>query len=127
MNEKQLRAELDAVYGSISWRITAPLRHLSAFVKRFILRPLSPKVWLRLLISFVLRRPTLVTYIKRILSSTPSMKRWAQSLTYRATQVEQQAYVPPNLELPQENQLPMMSTSSAMLYRELQCAIKERV
>ena len=34
MNEEQLRAQLQAVYASKSWRITAPLRSLVAFCIR---------------------------------------------------------------------------------------------
>ncbi|MFZ6658574.1 hypothetical protein ACO0LH_25325 [Undibacterium sp. TJN19] len=33
MNEEQLRAELDAVYASSSWKITAPLRYVVLLLK----------------------------------------------------------------------------------------------
>lgn len=34
MNEDQLRAELEAVYASSSWKITAPLRYIVLLLKR---------------------------------------------------------------------------------------------
>ena len=33
MNEEQLQAELDAVYASSSWKITAPLRYVALLLK----------------------------------------------------------------------------------------------
>jgi hypothetical protein len=33
MNEDQLRAQLEAVYGSTSWKVTAPLRLFSKCIK----------------------------------------------------------------------------------------------
>lgn len=43
MNEQQLREELDAVYRSTSWRITAPLRWFMAGLRFFIHSIGSPK------------------------------------------------------------------------------------
>lgn len=126
MNEKQLRAELDAVYGSLSWRITAPLRHLSAFVRRFVLRPLSPRFWMHIAVNFIIARPALVALAKKIVGGNPKLKQWAQRFTHSAIQVQQQEYLPPNLEIHEENKLPMMSTHSCLIYLDLQRAIEER-
>ncbi|MFZ6818651.1 hypothetical protein [Undibacterium sp. Ji22W] len=127
MNEKQLRAELEAVYGSISWRITAPLRYFSAFVKRYILRPLSPKVWLRAFVAFVLRRPSLVAFLKSALTYVPWAKSWAQRLFRKGMPAVQQTPLPPTVELHAESQLPAISAASSLIYRELQAAIQEQV
>jgi hypothetical protein len=127
MNEKQLRAELDAVYGSISWRITAPLRYFSAFAKRYVWRSLSPKVWLRALIAFVLRSPSLVAFLKNSLTYVPGAKSWAKRLLQRLIPVAQSNHLPAKLELHPESQLPAMSATSLLIYRELQAAIQKQV
>jgi hypothetical protein len=44
MSEQQLRAELDAVYSSVSWRVTAPLRTLNAQLRRFVSAPVAPVI-----------------------------------------------------------------------------------
>lgn len=47
MNEEQLRAQLDAIYASTSWRITAPFRWLVRLprktVEKLTLLKMSPK------------------------------------------------------------------------------------
>ncbi|MFA9273534.1 MAG: hypothetical protein ACEQSE_01550 [Candidatus Aquirickettsiella gammari] len=126
MSEQQLRAELDAVYRSTSWRITAPLRYLSAFVRRSIWHRLTPKVWLRVLIAFVLRRPALVAFIKNSLTYIPGAKSWAKGLLQRLTSDVQIKHAPINLELHPESQIPAMSASSSLIYRELLAAIQEQ-
>lgn len=126
MNEKQLRAELDAVYGSLSWRITAPLRYLSAFVKRSILPFLSPKFWLKGLIAFILRRPTLVSILKRCLMYVPGAKVWAKGVMQNAILESQSDYLPAELDVDTDSQLPVISANSLLIYRELQAATQEQ-
>lgn len=74
MNEKQLRAELDAVYGSLSWRLTAPLRLLSLTVRRlgFVLR--APKQAARRIVQKIANHPRLGPLGRRVLNRFPHMK-----------------------------------------------------
>lgn len=126
MNEKQLRAELDAVYGSLSWRITAPLRYLSAFVRRYIFSLLSPKVWKRALVNYLLRKPSLIVFLKNALAYVPGLRFRAKSIFRRLvldTQIEQ---VPVKQQLNEESQAPVLSMASSRIYRELQAAVEDR-
>ncbi|MBI1770916.1 MAG: hypothetical protein HYR68_00840 [Burkholderiales bacterium] len=75
MNEKQLRAELDAVYSSLSWKITAPFR----CVTRTISSIKTIKFSVRSLPGRIVRRVVAITAIKnlalRILKYFPGIER----------------------------------------------------
>lgn len=84
MSEQQLRAELDAVYRSTSWRITTPFRLLVSIIKqpRTILE--LPRRFARWLIRFVMRQPLLNQLAKRILSLFPT---WLARFQQKAHQI----------------------------------------
>lgn len=86
MNEKQLREELDAVYGSLSWKLTAPLRHLSAAVRLYIVRPLSPRLYIHHLGLYVIRRPRLLRFIEKLASVIPGLPERIQRFQDRIAQ-----------------------------------------
>ncbi len=129
MDEKQLRAELDAVYSSLSWRITAPLRYLSLFVRSYLLRPLSPRFWFRVLTHFLVSRPKLLGFVKRLLSHVPGLHGRMQRLAHQVLLNEQIVYVAPKLanldELANAN-LPPLSSQAALIYREVQRSLKRK-
>lgn len=136
MNEKQLRAELDAVYRSTSWKITAPLRLLSALVQRYIIRPLSPRRWGGALVAIMLRQTTFVLWVKRFLVRFPRLQIWVRRFYHRITQGQAVRYVPsvvpsevsgvaPYVEQsdpPAEAQ--RLSRASQLLYQELKRSVK---
>lgn len=84
MSEQQLRAELDAVYRSTSWRITAPFRLLVSLIKqpRTILG--LPRRFVRWSIRFVMRQPLLNQLAKRILNFFPT---WQARFQQKAHQI----------------------------------------
>lgn len=124
MNEKQLRSELDAVYRSTSWRVTAPLRWLSSFVRRYFLSPLSPRRLLAVLISFILRRPKLASFIQGCLIRFPRLRERIRRLYYRSNRVERvQLVLSHEIELDQtESQ--RLSPVAQSIYLELRNAVK---
>lgn len=75
MNEKQLRAELDAVYASTSWKITAPLRYIT----RKIISVKNAKFSLRGLIRRAIRYLASIPGIKnvalKVLQYFPAIER----------------------------------------------------
>lgn len=133
MNEKQLRTELDAVYRSTSWKITAPLRLLSAFVKRYFIRPMSPRRWMVGFVSLVLRRKALVIWVKRFLVRFPRLETWVRRLHHRIFQGHVVLYVPsvvPHMpEYADVNDTPVeaqrLSPASQLIYQELKRAVKQ--
>lgn len=84
MSEQQLRAELDAVYRSTSWRITAPFRLLVSLIKqpRTILG--LPRRVVRWSIRFVMRQALLNRLAKGVLSFFPN---WLERFQQKAQQI----------------------------------------
>lgn len=124
MNEKQLRAELDAVYQSASWRITAPLRLLSKFVQRFLLRPLSPRRLISTLVTLLLRQTALVSRIKRHLHHFPRVQISARRFIHGMNQ-DRVIYYEPSMEVADSpSDAPQLSRASQLIYQELKRAVK---
>ncbi|MFZ6745765.1 hypothetical protein ACO0LC_21280 [Undibacterium sp. JH2W] len=75
MNEKQLRAELDAVYASTSWKVTAPFR----YVVGKIIAIKNTKQNMRSLAGRMIRRVVAIPGIKnmalRVLQYFPGIER----------------------------------------------------
>lgn len=74
MNEEQLRAELDSVYRSLSWRITAPLRYLSLNVKRLRFALRSPKKALIRAIQLAIRNQKIAAFGRLVVNRFPALK-----------------------------------------------------
>lgn len=70
MNEEQLRAELDAVYQSISWKLTAPLRKTFFYIKKIFTH--CKRILIRSILWF-LRKPFILTLGKRLLNYFPNL------------------------------------------------------
>ena len=124
MNEKQLRSELDAVYGSTSWRMTAPFRWVSSLVRRYIVRFLFPRRWLSVLISAVLQRPKLVFFIQGFLFRFPRLRERIRRLYYRSRQVQTVQSIPSH---DKEGDLVVslrLSHTAQRLYQELRNAVR---
>ncbi len=144
MNEKQLRAELDAVYRSTSWKITAPLRSLSAFVQRYLIPAISPRRWGAALVSLMLRQTALVVWLKRFLFRFPRLQTWVRRVYHqhyhrhyhRLNQGQVAHYVPsavpsvalssvqsmPESESPVEE--PNLSRAAQLIHQELKRAVQ---
>ncbi|MBR7801477.1 hypothetical protein [Undibacterium fentianense] len=80
MSEQQLREELNAVYRSTSWRMTAPLRLFATLIKQPRLIMGLPKRVIRRLMHFVMRRQKLNNAALFILKMFP---RWRQGYLVR--------------------------------------------
>jgi hypothetical protein len=92
MNEEQLRAELNAVYNSLSWRLTAPLRFISARFKGLRSLLVSPKRTFTFMVRALLQQESLVRIAKRIVNRFPKLKARLKPLVHRAARGEVQAY-----------------------------------
>lgn len=99
MNEKQLRAELDAVYSSSSWKMTAPFRYVTRTISslkntRFSLRSLPGRVVRR-----VVAIPVIKNLALRILKYFPGIERRVRKglqprLAPQVVSAGKQAYTP---------------------------------
>lgn len=80
MNEEQLRAQLNAVYSSTSWRITAPLRTLSGLVRAGKLPRARIKSRIVSILRFLAKSEMVRRIGKRVLSHTPKLRNKLQGL-----------------------------------------------
>ena len=78
---EELTRELIAVYSSRSWRITEPLRRVSAKVRERIAPTLTNKL-LKPLARFILNRPKLAAPTRWVLRRIPYGMRLARRVTY---------------------------------------------
>jgi O-antigen chain-terminating methyltransferase len=117
MNDKQLRAELDAVYRSTSWRITAPLRALSSLARRASFAFRAPKQAARRLLQKLASHPKLGAYGRRILLRFPTLKaRIRQSLV--APSISKQSAISVDGKF-DEGQLASLSPAAQQIYHQL--------
>ena len=93
MTEKQLREQLDAVYASTSWRLTAPLRWLVRSLKPSAIRSIAPKRTLAVLIRRVATQPALQRFGQRVLRRFPNTKMRIKRLVLRSN-VSAHGYAP---------------------------------
>jgi hypothetical protein len=70
MTNEQLRAQLDAMYASTSWRVTAPLRLVSTVARTSRLFIASPRPYTRHAVLGIVRR--LAPRIRR----SPTLMKW---------------------------------------------------
>ena len=84
MSEEQLRIQLDAVYASSSWRLTAPLRFFVRVLRSLkggLAHPMtSSKTVLVLILMQAARYPRLKAFGERILGFFPKLRqrlKWA--------------------------------------------------
>ena len=71
MNEDQYRAQLEAIYASKSWKITAPLRLIMSLMQRAITLLADPFSWPGRLLRFAANQPVLRRYGKRFVQTFP--------------------------------------------------------
>lgn len=86
-NAQALRVELDAVYASSSWRVTAPLRGLRQGLsvqgaRRAVVAPIRRMI-VRLM-KFALGRPTIKRSVMRMLATNPALLNRVQRFAVRA-------------------------------------------
>lgn len=74
MDEQQLREQLESVYQSTSWRITAPIRAVAGLIYRKKTQSNNIKVIFRKFLSWLARSSTLYRIAGRVLSIVPGTK-----------------------------------------------------
>lgn len=84
MTEEQLRAQLEAVYASTSWKITAPLRGIARLRRPFSGIKLSPKRALAALIRYLAGQAFLQRLGRRVFGRFPNVKVRLRSLIMRS-------------------------------------------
>lgn len=126
MSEQQLREELDAVYRSTSWRITAPLRFIFAGLKSFKSLLISPRKSMIHILRSLSRYAWLVSAGKSVLHYFPSLRKRIR--TYALSPAPQNANS-------HENQIEIivkpqradnMSDISTQILSELQAALRDK-
>jgi len=122
-----VRSELESVYASSSWRITAPLRGSRRAVAQFLSAPRrvirGPLVGA---IRFALGRPAVKRPIMRVLSHFPSLLLRLQRFAVRAGQASQMGAFGDRQRTASHLANGSLSPKSARVLDELVTAIKER-
>lgn len=126
MNEQQLREELDAVYRSTSWRITAPLRLFMAGLRFFIYLIGSPKQSMIRVLRYLNRYRWIVSVATYVLNYFPGLKRRIRGHVY--------SFDPPVLEFHDKSEktrvalkrVDNMSDASMQILSELETALKNK-
>lgn len=91
MNENDLKAELEAVYRSTSWRVTMPLRWVGGVFKRSAGLLAHPRAAARAVLGSIVRTQAIRQLAVRALQPFPGLKARVRNLTIRHLE-----YVPPN-------------------------------
>jgi hypothetical protein len=122
-----VRAELEGVYASLSWRITAPLRECRRVVSRLLSSPRrvvrGPLVRV---IRFALGRPAVKRPIMRVLSHFPGLLLRLQRFAVRAGQAPHMGAFADRQRNVSHLANGSLSPKSARVLDELMTAIKER-
>lgn len=142
MPEDQLRKELDAVYNSLSWRVTAPLRFLSFWVKWLVRILRSPKQACKSMIHWGIRQAWLVTIARKFFTYFPGLKKRLRKFALNplvsvtptiaipvSAKYETTELVESNLMSSQagvSSELDKISLASQVIFFELQAAIKNK-
>lgn len=87
MTEDQIRAELDAVYRSTSWRVTAPLRFVGALVKHRTLPAFLPRERVRRLLGRIVRNSMVRKIGSAVLRAFPSWRAPLQRIARKFASV----------------------------------------
>lgn len=74
MTEQQLHEQLDAVYASTSWKITAPLRFISSLLKSRGWRSISPRKMIFWTVNRISRQPQLRSLVRNVLRRFPKVE-----------------------------------------------------
>lgn len=86
MTEKQLREQLDAVYASTSWRLTAPLRFFVSLLKGQGLRAIWPKQLIIAAMHRAAAQPRLRRLGQRVLTRFPNLRMRVRRAILRGNQ-----------------------------------------
>ena len=127
MTEEQLRNELRAVYGSTSWRITAPLRAISSLIRgeKTIFHFLKPS--LLAIIKFAANRPLLQGLGRIILARLPTLRaRVHRALTPVSIAVSTNSLFANGIDTVEVDSLKDMSPQALAIYSSMKKAIDNK-
>lgn len=123
MNEDDLKAELDAVYGSTSWRVTKPLRWVGGVLRRAAGLLTHPRASVRSAVSSAMRTPAVRQLAARALRPFPGLKARVRNLTIRHLE-----HVPSNAGiLPATNEEALLTSRAREVLAELRRAKNYRI
>lgn len=120
MTEQQLREQLDAVYASTSWKITAPFRFFVSLIKSTGLRLGSPLKTFLAALHWAARQPRLRYWGLRILRRFPTLEKRIRNIILSRCGRAQSAFPTPSLA--QEEQL--LTPAAQVIYREMRVAFQ---
>lgn len=86
MTEQQLREQLDAVYASTSWKITAPFRFFVSLLKGRGLRGVWPRKLMLTVMHRAAAQPRLRLLGQRILIRFPNLKMYIRRAILRGNE-----------------------------------------
>ncbi|MBC3832243.1 hypothetical protein H8K33_12025 [Undibacterium amnicola] len=126
MSEQKLREELDAVYRSTSWRMTAPLRLLMAGLKFCMYSIGSPKKSMIRVLRFLTRYQWIVISAKYVLDYFPGIRKRIRGHVFSFESVEPQFKHRLVNERVASKRADSMSDASMQILSELEAALQNK-
>lgn len=124
MTEDQLRAQLNAVYASSSWKITAPLRFCASFsLKTIRFRLFSPKKLTLAMIRHTVRQPWVERSGQRLLLRFPALKMRIKRVILSANNNAAAAYA---FAIPMASEEQAITPAARAILHELRTAINSK-
>jgi hypothetical protein len=123
MTEQQLREQLDAVYASTSWKITAPFRFFVSLIKPSGFRIGSPKSYLSAIFFRVLSQPRFRRLGQRLLRRFPKLKVRAKNMILKLNSKALNDFAP---SFPMSKTEQDLSPSSRTILKKLRSEIDRK-
>lgn len=123
-----MRAELDRITSSRSWRFTAPLRGLRGghFPFRVFLKNIMRSLLARIMVR-VMRRPLLLRLARKALSLTPRLKDRLRRLAIRYGFIQDRAAITTLFDAPAHTAPKALSRKASKVFDDLNAAMKGKV
>jgi hypothetical protein len=123
MTEEELKAQLNAVYASTSWRVTAPLRFVGGVARGMIGLFARPRAALREVLKRMARNEAIRRFAVRMLEPFPELKK-----RIRNSVIDQLQYAPqPAVSLPIMQEEAALSFSAREVLAELRRAKNQKI
>ncbi|MBC3873070.1 hypothetical protein [Undibacterium flavidum] len=126
MSEQQLREELDAVYRSTSWRITAPLRFFMAGLKFLIYSIGSPKKSMIRVLRYLNQYRWIVSAATFVLDYFPGIKKRIRGHVFNFEPQASEFRQKPAKDSVALKRTANMSEASIQILSELEAALKNK-
>jgi hypothetical protein len=123
MTEKQLREQLDAVYASTSWKITAPLRFFFLMFKTKNGAFVTLKKTISRSVFYVASLPSVRKFVLVLLRKFPNTKKWLKKIILDTSRP---AFSSATANFPVAREEQVMTPTARAILRELRAEIQKK-